>query len=151
STTRWFRATAEARERGGLAMRGSRRVWILLTLLPGCVPAGAEIGGMSGGAPAIPADMVPDPSYRPRTGDRSVLYALQDGYPLDRLPLLKDLTAYDVYVRSQQARDGERLGDLERQGWLQWVPPGTRVLVVDMQDRNHTGAHLAAQVQVVDD
>src|SRR5262249_6793242 len=99
----------------------------------------------------IGADMVPDPAYQPRIGDRSVLYSIQDGYPLDRLPLLKDLTAYDIYVRSQKARDGERLGELEQQGWLQWAAPGTRVLILELQDRNHTGAHLAAQVKVVDE
>jgi hypothetical protein len=95
--------------------------------------------------------MIPDPGYQPRVGDRAVLYGIEDGRVLERLPLLKDLTAFDIYVRSQQTRDAERLAELEAQGWVHWVPPGARVSVLAMQDRNHTGAHTASQVRVVDD
>jgi hypothetical protein len=123
-----------------------RRLWILVVLVPGCLPAGADMGGTI----AIGEDMVPDPAYRPRIGDRAVLYALQDGSALDRLPMLKDLTAYDVFVRSQENRDGERLLELEEQGWLHWAPPGTRVSVIAVQDRNHTGAHTATQIRITE-
>ena len=129
-------------------MRQIRGVGWLLVLLAGCAPVGAEFGG---GSPSIPADMVPDPSFRARAGERALLYAIQDGSPLDRLPLLKDVTAYDIYVRSVATKDGERLRELEEQGWLHWAAPGTRVLILDTQDRNHTGAHTASQVQVGDD
>jgi hypothetical protein len=132
-------------------MRRIKGAWILVALMTGCAPAGAEIGGMSGGQPLIGADMVPDPTYQPRIGERAVLYALEDGNPIERLPLLKDVTAYDIYVRSRQARDDERLRELEEQGWLQWAVPGTRVLVMEVRDRNHTGAHTASQVRILDE
>jgi hypothetical protein len=124
---------------------------ILVVLLSGCLPAGAEIGGMPGGAIAIGEDMVPDPAYQPRVGDRSILYAIEDGRTLDRLPLLKDVTAYDIYVRSQQAHDNERLQELEEQGWLWWANPGTRITLLAIQDRSHTGARTVSQVRAVDD
>jgi hypothetical protein len=132
-------------------MRRIRGVWILSVFVVGCVPVGAEIGGSSGGQALIGADMVPDPTYHPRIGDRSVLYAIEEGTVLERLPLLKDVTAYDIYVRSLQAKDAERLFELQQQGWLQWVDPGTRVLVLGMQDRQHIGAHTASQVRITDD
>jgi hypothetical protein len=129
-----------------------RRAWILVALaVAGCVPAGAEIGGAGGSGPVIGPDMVPDPTYQVRTGDRPMLYAIENGWVLERLPILKDLTAYDIYVRSKKAGDNERLFDLEQQGWLQWAVPGTRVVVLDIQDRNHTGAHTASQIQLVDE
>jgi hypothetical protein len=133
-------------------MRRIRWSWLLFLPVAGCVPAGAEIGGLSGGQIAlISDDMVPDPTYRPKPGDRALLYAIEDGNPLERLPLLKDVTALDIYARSTQAKDGERLLELQEQGWLQWAAPGTRVSVVEMQDRNHTGAHMATEVRVIDD
>jgi hypothetical protein len=94
--------------------------------------------------------MVPDPQYQPRIGDRAVLFGIENGSMLDRLPLLKDVTAYDIYVRSRQTGDAERLADLELQGWLHWASPGTRVSVQGMQDRNHTGAHTASEVRLVE-
>jgi hypothetical protein len=123
-------------------------IWssLLLVCMVGCMPVGAEIGGQ----PAIGPDMVPEPGYSASVGDRSVLYAVADGSPLDRLPLLKDVTAYDIYVRSIEARDNDRLFDLERQGWLHWAAPGTRVIVLDIKDRNHTGARAATRVQLDD-
>jgi hypothetical protein len=132
-------------------MRGIKYGWLVVIIASGCIPAGAEIGGSPGSQIAISEDMIPDPSYRPRVGDRAVLYAIEDGHMLERLPLLKDLTAYDIYVRSQQVRDAERLAELEEQGWVQWAAPGSRVSVLAMQDRNHTGAHTASQVRVSDD
>jgi hypothetical protein len=141
-------------------MRGIRWAGTLLMMwgfvaftvsVPGCVPAGAEIGGGMGGGPTIGADMVPDPAYSPRVGDRAMLYALDNGYPLDRLPVLKDLTAYDIYVRSRNSGDNERLFELEQQGWLQWALPGTRVSVLDTQDRNHAGAQTATQIKIPDE
>jgi hypothetical protein len=121
--------------------------WILATMVTGCVPLGAEIGGASLLAP----DMVPDRNYHPSVGDRAVLYAMENETLLERLPLLKDLTAYDIYVRSKQTRNHEQLTDLEKQGWLQWVTPGTHVIVVALQDRNHLGARTATQVRVPDE
>jgi hypothetical protein len=106
---------------------------------------------MPGGQPAIGEDMVPDPAYRPGIGDRAVLYAIENGGALDRLPLLKDLTAYDIFVRCHQVNDAERQRELEEQGWLRWAPPGIRVVVLSMQDRTHTGADVATQVRLVDD
>jgi len=142
----------ESGSRGGLKMGGMRQGWILVALaVAGCVPAGAEIGGMQNGQPAIAPDMVPDPSYHPRMGDRAVLYAIENGWTLDRLPILKDVTAYDIYVRSKTSGDSERLFDLEQQGWLQWVPPGTRVIVLDIQNRNHAGALTASQIKIPDE
>ena len=47
-----------------------------------------------------------------RIGDRAILYAVENGHALERVPLLKDLTAYDIYVRSVTAKDGEHdIGD----------------------------------------
>jgi hypothetical protein len=132
-------------------MRGINYSWLLVILVSGCLPAGADLSGSPGSQVAISEDMIPDPTYQPRVSDRAVLYGIEDGHVLERLPLLKDLTAYDIYVRSQQARDTERLAELEEQGWLQWAPPGARVSVLAMQDRNHTGAHTASQVRVADE
>jgi hypothetical protein len=112
------------------------------------MPGGAEIG--VGGSPVISADMGPDPNYRPRPGDRAVLYAVENGSTLERLPILKDVTAYDVYVRSVKAGDNDGLFDLERQGWLLWAAPGTRVLILDVHDRTHTGAQSAFQIKLPD-
>jgi hypothetical protein len=132
-------------------VRRIRGAWILAAFMSGCIPAGAEIGGSSGGSALIAPDMAPDPAYRPRIGDRAILFAVEDGEALGRLPLLKDVTAFDIFVRSANARDIERLSELEQQGWLHWAVPGTRVIVIDMQDRKHTGASFATQVRVVDD
>jgi hypothetical protein len=131
-------------------MRGILWASTLMVLIAGCMPAGAEFGGGPGGAILITEDMVPDPAYQPRVGDRAVLYAIENERVLDRLPLLKDLTAYDIYVRSQDARDSERLMDMEQQGWLHWAQPGTRIALLATQDRNHTGAHMAAQIRLTD-
>jgi hypothetical protein len=120
--------------------------WVL-TALVGCVPAGAEIGGES----QLASDLIPDRTYQPNVGDRAVLYALENETLVDQLPLLKDLTAYDIYVRSKQTRNREQLTDLEKQGWLQWVTPGTQVIVVALLDRNHLGARTATQVRVPDE
>jgi hypothetical protein len=140
-----------SRSTGEPVMRGTQYGWLLVVLGSGCIPAGADLTGSPGSQIAISEDMIPDPRYRPQIGDHAILYAVEDGQMLERLPLLKDLTAYDIYVRSQQARDGERLAELEEQGWLQWAPPGSRVTVLAMQDRNHTGAHTASQIRVADE
>jgi hypothetical protein len=129
-------------------MRRGNWVWLLSLVVSGCMPAGAEIG--AGGSPAISADMVPDPKYHPQAGDRAVLYAIDNGYTLDRLPVLKDMTSYDIYVRSLHAGDSDRLFDLEKDGWLQWVSPGTRVLILEMHDRNHAGAQSASKIKLPD-
>ena len=132
-------------------MHGIRKAWMLTLMVSGCMPAGAEIGGSPGSQMTISEDMVPDPAYHPKDGDRAILYGIENGNMLDRLPLLKDVTAYDIYVRSQEAANGERLQELEEQGWLQWAPPGSRVLVLAVRDRNHTSAHTAMQVRLADD
>jgi hypothetical protein len=132
-------------------MRGFRRVWVLIALASGCVPIGAEIGGTGGGPNGITEDMVPDPAYQPRVGDQAVLFGLDGGQPLPRLPVMKDLTAYDICVRAAQTRDSERLRELEEQGWLQWLPPGTKVSILDIHDRNHTGADTATQIRIPDE
>jgi hypothetical protein len=133
-------------------MRPIRWYWILSLFAAGCVPAGAEIGGTSGGQTVlITPDMVPDASYRPKAGDRALLYAIEGGYLLERFPLLKDMTAYDIYARSVQAKDAERLLELQEQGWLHWAAPGTRVSIISIQDRNHTGANTTSEIRVVDD
>src|SRR4051794_3624204 len=68
------------------AMRPIRWYWILSLFAAGCVPAGAEIGGTSGGQSVlITPDMVPDASYRPKPGDRALLYAIEGGNLLERL------------------------------------------------------------------
>jgi hypothetical protein len=132
-------------------MRKIRGAWILVACVAGCLPAGAEIGGGSGGPSLIAPDTVPDPTFRPEIGSRAVLYGIEDGIALDRMPLLKDVTAFDIYVRSTNARDAERLSELGQQGWLQWVVPGTRVIVIEVQDRHHTGANSATRIRVLDD
>ena len=64
--------------------------------------------------------------------------------------MLKDVTAYDIFIRCQQTRDPERQQELEQQGWLHWAAPGSKVAILAMQDRTHTGAHMATQVRLVD-
>jgi hypothetical protein len=61
------------------------------------------------------------------------------------------MTAYDIYARGVQAKDAERLLELQEQGWLHWAAPGTRVSIISIQDRNHTGANSASEIRVVDD
>jgi hypothetical protein len=95
--------------------------------------------------------MVADPAYRPGVGDRAVLHGVEGDGRMERLPLLKDVTAYDVFVRGRKARDADRLLELEQQGWLRWTAPGTRVSVVEIVDRNHTGTDTASRVRLVDD
>jgi hypothetical protein len=132
-------------------MQRIRRAWILVAFVAGCAPAGAENSASSSGSDLLAAGLVPDLTYRPQIGDRVVLYGVIDGIRLDYLPLLKDVTALDIFARSMKARDAERLLELKQQGWLRWAEPGTRVIVIDTQDRNHTGADSASQVQLVDD
>ncbi len=115
----------------------------VLLAMGGCAPLGADIGGSG----ALPEGMIPDPSYQPRIGDHAVLFD-ESG---DRPPLLKDVTAYDIYVRSRQERDTARLQELETQGWLRWAEPGSRVAVLGTRDRNHVGGESAAEVRLVNE
>jgi hypothetical protein len=132
-------------------MRATKYAWISIILSSGCVPPGSEFSGSPGSQIVISEDMGPDPNYQPRVGDRAVLFYAENRSILERMPLLKDVTAYDIYIRCVQNRDAERLADLELQGWLRWVPPGSRVSVYGMQDRTHTGAQTALQVRVADE
>ncbi len=131
-------------------MRGIGYGWMMVVLAMGCMPAGAGIGGSSGSPVPIGEDMVPDPAYQPKIGDRAVLYAVEDGGVIERYPLLKDVTAYDIFIRCLLDRNAERQFELEQQGWLQWAPAGTRLSVMALQDRTHTGARIIVQVRLVD-
>ncbi len=45
--------------------------------------------------------MVPNPAYRPQVGDCSVLYGVAGKVPMEQLPLLQDITAFDIFERRQ--------------------------------------------------
>jgi hypothetical protein len=117
---------------------------MLLVMISGCMPLGGELGASTA------LNMVPDPSYRAREGDRAYLYAVRDGSPLEQTPVLSDLTSYDKYERAIQADDPLELGNLEQQGWLQHAPLGAPIFIVRIHDRKHTGARVAAEIKFTD-
>src|SRR5947199_10270575 len=96
--------------------------WLLVTV------AGCGLGEI--GASTSMQNMVPDPSYQPREGDRAYLYGMRDGYPLESIPVLSDLTSYDKYERAIQADEPLELASLEQQGWLQSASPGAPIFIV---------------------
>ncbi len=116
-----------------------------LVLIAGCMPMGGELGASS-----AEFDMVPDLNYHPQAGDRANLYGIFDGVPVEKLPVLSDVTAYDKYERCLQLDDPHELGNMEQQGWLQYVPLGTPIYLVKVVDRNHTGAQLGAEVKILE-
>ena len=116
----------------------------------GCVPRAGSSAGCPAASSRSPRTWSADPTFRPQIGDRAVLYATENGGVIDRYPLLRDVTAYDIYVRCQQTKDGERQLELEEQGWLEWASPGTRVSIMAQQDRTHTGAQLITQIRLTD-
>src|SRR4051812_9947103 len=113
---------------------------LLLVMIAGCAPLGGELGASTSAFQG----MVPDPNYSPRDGDRAYLYGMRDGYPLDSIPILSDLTAYDKYERAVHGDEPLELANLEQQGWLQKAEPGAPIFIVRLYDRNHTGARVAA-------
>lgn len=117
----------------------------LAIVISGCMPMG-ELGAATSGI----LSMVPDPSYIPREGDRVYLYGIANGSPVEQLPILSDLTAFDKYERCVQADDSIELAGLEEQKWLQFAPIGTQVFIVRLRDRNHTGARVGAEVRILD-
>jgi hypothetical protein len=121
-------------------------VALLLTMSAGCMP----IGGDFGASTAASLNLVPDPGYRPQAGDRASLYGVDNGTPLEQVPVLADVTAYDKYERFIQADDPVELSNMEQQSWLQYVPSGTPVYLVKIVDRNHTGAQVGAEVKILD-
>ena len=89
--------------------------------------------------------LVPDPNYQPREGDRAYLIGMRDGAPLESIPILSDLTAYDRYERALAADEPLELTELEQKGWLQSASPGSPIFLARILDRKHTGARYAAE------
>jgi hypothetical protein len=118
---------------------------LLLVMVAGCMPMGGEFGASAA------VNMVPDPGYQPREGDRAYLFAMRDGAPLEAIPVLSDLTSYDKYERALSADEPLELASLEQQGWLQNAAPGSSIYIVRIHDRKHTGARVAAEVKVTSD
>lgn len=116
-------------------------------LTSGCMPLPAGLGASPG---ASLGPVAPDPNYRPREGDRAVLYALEDGTPMDPMPVLGDMTAYDQFERARASKSSLDQHELEERGWLKWTAPGTRVLILSIRDRSHTGARVGAEVRLLD-
>src|SRR5438309_1086919 len=80
-------------EDGDQSMRRTIALGLLTTTLGGCLPPGLD----GAAAPTQPiGSMVPDPAYRPQVGDRSVLYGVAGDAPLEQLPLLQDITAFEM-------------------------------------------------------
>ena len=131
-----------------ITMRRLIAVGWTAALMSGCVPMNLEPGAGSPAPP--PSAMIPDPAYRPRVGDHSVLFGVESGTPLEQVPLLNDITSYDLFERASKPNANQHWGDLEEQGWLKWASPGTRVLVLALRDRNHIGARVAAEVRVLE-
>src|SRR5947208_3306333 len=78
-------------------------------------------------ATAAALKMVPDISYIPKEGDRVYLYGLANGAPVEQIPILSDMTAYDKYARCLQDHDSLELASLEEHKWLQYAPLGTHI------------------------
>lgn len=129
-------------------MRRSIVIGLLTASLNGCSPIALDPGASSSAPPA--GSMVPDPAYRPQVGDRSVLYGVEGGGSMEQLPLLRDITAFDVFERATKDGDSQVAPDLEAQGWLRWTPAGTRVVILGVNDRKHTGGRVAAQLRILD-
>ncbi len=128
-----------------MAMQRAMAIGLLAVGLAGCMPL--DLGG---GPSGELTGLVPDPSYQPQVGDRAVLYGFNGSSPMDALPLLKDMTSYDVFERLAQANSSHDMTDMEQRGDLQWSPLGTRVIVLALHDRSHTGSRLAAEVRPVE-
>jgi hypothetical protein len=125
-------------------MRYSTTVALLATALAGCMPLAADL---EGGGPSVALE--PDPNYRPRISDRAVLYGVTNGSVMDRIPLARDATAFDKYERVSQSV-GTELVDLEELGDLSWTPSGTRVALIAIHDRSHTGSRIAGEIRLLD-
>jgi hypothetical protein len=123
-------------------MRPTMALGLFLLGLSGCMPPGLGSPDPS----TVPADMVPDPDYRPNVGDRSVLYGVQGGSPMPAIPLLKDMTAFDVFQRYSQEQNSGELAEMESRGNLTWTPLGTRVAVL----KTRSGSRAAAEVKPLD-
>lgn len=118
----------------------------LVTLtVAGCAPTGGDLGT----APTL-TNLTNDPINRANVGDRAVLYGVDNGSPMENIPLLLDATAHDKYERFRQSGTVLALAELEERKELQWTPTGTRVVVLETHDRSHTGSRLAAEVRLLD-
>jgi hypothetical protein len=125
-------------------MRRLLGVAFLLMSVTGCMPMG-ELG-----ASTAALNLVPDPNYNAHAGDRAWLYAMTNGAPAEQIPVLSDMTAYDKYERCLQADDPLELANMEQQSHLQYVALGTPVYIAKISDRKHTGAHVGAEVKILD-
>ena len=111
----------------------------------GCLPSPGDLG-----TTAVPSNLMPDPEYRPNVGDRAVLYAVEKGAVQENIPLVLDATAHDKYERLRGSGTVYDLTELEERRELRWTPSGTRVIVLAVHDRSHTGSRLAAEVRLID-
>src|SRR4051794_17779992 len=105
STWRWDRRITW--DRRGDQMRPILALALLLIMIAGCMPEGGSFGASTG-----LENMVPDPKYSPQAGDRAFLFGMEGGYPIEKIPVLSDLTAYDKYERYRSSGDSFELGNL---------------------------------------
>jgi hypothetical protein len=99
--------------------------------------------------PQLAEGLEPDPNYRPKEGDRAQLYGVKNGSILERIPLLKDITALDNYGRMSRAAESSGLGELEERGELTWASPGVRAMLISIRARP-VDRGSAAEVRLLD-
>jgi hypothetical protein len=118
--------------------------------LTAIVLAGCSAGLMpSADTPQLSEGLEPDPAYRPREGDRAQLYGVKNGSILERIPLLKDITALDNYGRISRGPEPSGLTDLEDRGELTWAAPGVRAILISIKARPADRGN-AAEIRLLD-
>jgi hypothetical protein len=99
--------------------------------------------------PQLAEGLEPDPTYRPREGDRAQLYGVKNGSIMERIPLLKDITALDNYGRMSRGSESSGLAELEERGELSWASPGVRAMLISTRARPADRGN-AAEVRLLD-
>jgi hypothetical protein len=99
--------------------------------------------------PQLAEGLEPDPTYRAKEGDRAQLYGVKNGSILERIPLLKDITALDNYGRLSRGAESSGLSELEERGELTWASPGARAILISIRARPADRGS-AAEVRLLD-
>jgi len=117
---------------------------ILTTMLSGC-----SMDFMAIGSSQQQAESEPDPTYRPKEGDWERLYGVHNGTVMDRIPLFKDLTAHDKFMKGLEAIDAIWIADMEEHGELSWTESNSRAALVSIRERPSVFGN-AAEVRMID-
>lgn len=98
-------------------------------------------------APA-PPELVPDPQYKPSSGDKAILYDMNGRK--GNCWLATNIIWFDEMAKAGRAGDTVGIQELMQDGRMELVPTGTPVLVLEYHDYSVLGKASACEVRILD-